>query len=44
MIVNVNLLDFIDMTDVMSHGGDVGGNPPLRGSSRVPTQCKSHKY
>ena len=44
MVVNVNLLDFTDMTDVMSHGGDVGGNPLQRGSSRVPTQCESYKY
>ena len=40
MVVNVNLLDFIDMADVMSHGGD----PPQQGSSRVLTKCESCKY
>ena len=43
MVVNVNLLDFIGMTDIMSHGGDAGGNPPQRGSSWVPSQCESCK-
>ena len=28
VVFNVNLMDFTDMVDVMSHGGDVGGNPP----------------
>ena len=44
MVVNVNLLDFTDMKDVMSHGGDAGGDLPQQGSSRVPTQCESCKY
>ena len=39
----LNLLGFIDMIDVMSHGGDAGGDPPQRGSSRVPSQCESCK-
>ncbi|KAL5551615.1 hypothetical protein UlMin_001791 [Ulmus minor] len=29
------------MADVMSHGGDSGGDPPQRGGSRLPTQCES---
>ena len=32
------------MADVMSHGGDVGGDPPHPGSSHIPTQCESCKY
>ncbi len=44
IILNVNLLDFTDMADVMSHGGDAGGDPPQRGNSRVPSQCESCKY
>ena len=32
------------MADVMSHGGDAGGNPPHPGSSHVPSQCESCKY
>ena len=42
-MLTLNLLGFIDMADVMSHGGDVGGDPPQRGSSRVPSQCESYK-
>ena len=41
MVVNVNLLDFIDMTDVMS--GDAGGDPPQRDSLQVPSQFESCK-
>ena len=29
------------MADVMSHGGDAGGDPPHPGSSHVPSQCES---
>ena len=32
------------MADVMSHGGDAGGDPPHPGSSHVPYQCESCKY
>ena len=44
MVFNVILSDFTDMADVMSYGGDVGGDPPHPGSSQVPTQCDSCKY
>ena len=42
-MLTLNLLGFIDMADVMSHGGDAGGDPPQRGSLRVPLQCESYK-
>ena len=32
------------MADVMSHGGDAGGDPPHQGSSQIPPQCQSCKY
>ena len=32
------------MVDVMSHGGDAGGDPPHHGSSYIPVQCQSCKY
>ncbi len=45
IILNINLLYFIDMADVMSHGGDAGGDPPPpHGKSRIPSQCESCKY
>ena len=42
-MLTLNLLGFIDMTDVMLHGGDGRGDLPQRGSSQLPTQCKSCK-
>ena len=42
-MLTLNLLGFIDMADVMSHGGDDGGDPHQRGGSRLPTQCESCK-
>ena len=32
------------MADVMSYGGDAGGDPPHQGISHIPTQCQSCKY
>ena len=32
------------MADVMSHGGDAGGDPPHQGNSQIPVQCQSCKY
>ena len=32
------------MADVMSHGGDAGGDPPHQGSSHIPSQCEACKY
>ena len=32
------------MADVMSHGGDAGGDSPHQGSSQIPAQCQSCKY
>ena len=34
----------IDMTDVISHEGDAGGDLPLPGSLLVLAQCESCKY
>ena len=32
------------MVDIMSHGGDAGGDMPFQGGSRVHSQCESCKY
>ena len=42
-MLTLNLLGFIDMADVMSHGSDGGADPPQRGGSWLPTQCESCK-
>ena len=42
-MLTLNLLGFIDIADVISHGGDIGGDPPQCGGSRLPTQCESCK-
>lgn len=32
---------FLAMADVMSHGGDAGGDPPHSSGSRLPGACES---
>ena len=32
------------MVDIMSHGGDAGGDPPHPGDSWIPGACESYKF
>ena len=44
MLIFIWYCNLIDMVDVMSHRGDVRGDLPHPGGSRLPGSCKCFRY